>query len=293
MAISYAERILASGPTCYWRLHEPGGATTAVNLGLAGSRLNGTDYGGKVDATMRRPVGDINAADLIPEAYVTGKGLNTAVNGRSNPFSGEWTIEAWFLRRTVVKWGGIFTNNNPGKGAPLLTFVEFSNRVGLNGSGLTVANVSVDLGDVHFNEPIYAIVIKRGGNARGTAHFEIHASLQGRRLPPVMGTNDEWDLVPQDSWDIGRHNSTKHYFDGQIADVAVYDRALREAEIGAHLETFTQPAVLGPVTSLQQGIQDKVLPNLVAEAGRDQWSNPAGADAEPIPDLEFDQTLGL
>ena len=100
-------------------------------------------------------------------------------------------------------------------------------------------------------------------------------------------------MVPQDSWDIGRHNSTKHYFDGQIADVAVYDRALREAEIGAHLETFTQPAVLGPVTSLQQGIQDKVLPNLVAEAGRDQWSNPAGADAEPIPDLEFDQTLGL
>ena len=33
--------------------------------------------------------------------------------------------------------------------------------------------------------------------------------------------------------------------------------------------------------------------NLVAEAGRDLRTHPAGADAEPIPELEFDQTWGL
>ena len=33
--------------------------------------------------------------------------------------------------------------------------------------------------------------------------------------------------------------------------------------------------------------------NLVAEAGRDLWTHRAGAAAEPIPELEFDQTLGL
>ena len=33
--------------------------------------------------------------------------------------------------------------------------------------------------------------------------------------------------------------------------------------------------------------------NLMAEAGRDLHTHPAGADAEPIPELEFDQTLGL
>ena len=33
--------------------------------------------------------------------------------------------------------------------------------------------------------------------------------------------------------------------------------------------------------------------NLVAEAGHDQWTHPAGADAEPVPELEFDQTLGF
>ena len=33
--------------------------------------------------------------------------------------------------------------------------------------------------------------------------------------------------------------------------------------------------------------------NLAAEAGRVLWTHSAGADAELVPDLEFDQTLGL
>ena len=33
--------------------------------------------------------------------------------------------------------------------------------------------------------------------------------------------------------------------------------------------------------------------NLAAEAGRDQWTHPAGTAAELTPDLEFDHTLGL
>ena len=33
--------------------------------------------------------------------------------------------------------------------------------------------------------------------------------------------------------------------------------------------------------------------NLAAEAGHDQWTHLAGADAERVPDLKFDQTLGL
>ena len=33
--------------------------------------------------------------------------------------------------------------------------------------------------------------------------------------------------------------------------------------------------------------------NLAADAGRDLWTHPARADAEPIPEMEIDQTLGL
>ena len=32
--------------------------------------------------------------------------------------------------------------------------------------------------------------------------------------------------------------------------------------------------------------------NLTAEAGDYQWTSPVGADAEPVLELEFDQTLG-
>jgi len=33
--------------------------------------------------------------------------------------------------------------------------------------------------------------------------------------------------------------------------------------------------------------------NLAAEAGHDQWTHPAGADADPVLELEFDQTMEL
>ncbi len=32
--------------------------------------------------------------------------------------------------------------------------------------------------------------------------------------------------------------------------------------------------------------------NLTAEAGDNQWTSPADADAEPVPELEFDQAVG-
>ena len=32
---------------------------------------------------------------------------------------------------------------------------------------------------------------------------------------------------------------------------------------------------------------------LAAEAGRELWTHPAGADTEPVPELEFDQTANL
>ena len=35
------------------------------------------------------------------------------------------------------------------------------------------------------------------------------------------------------------------------------------------------------------------MANLVADAGRHLYTHRAGADAEQIPELEFDQTLGL
>ena len=82
-------------------------------------------------------------------------------------------------------------------------------------------------------------------------------------------------------------------------------------QIPEHLgERTTAPAVAlarspllvlnGPQLAAPEGVFEAIpklgcdqMANLVAEAGRDLRTHPAGADAEPIPELEFDQTLGL
>lgn len=240
MHLAYKALILGLGPlgplapVGYWPLDEPAGATVAVNLGRAGPRLNGTYTAGNLSGPSLLARGSGASANLIPDVYVTGRGMNTAVGGVANPFAGEWSIEAWFLRRSVVKWGGIFSNNNPGLGAPLLTFVEWSNCVGINGAGLTTVNTSVDLGPASSNKVIYAVVTKTGGNTRGTANLTVYANLDRQWLPAATGTNSAWDFVPQDGFDIGRHAVAKHYFDGQIAEVAIYDRSLSYKEIQCH-----------------------------------------------------------
>ena len=57
-----------------------------------------------------------------------------------------------------------------------------------------------------------------------------------------------------------------------------------------HGKLLTFPA--GVFEAIPELEFDQTL-NLVAEAGPDLWTHPAGGDAESIPELEFDQTSGL
>ena len=53
---------------------------------------------------------------------------------------------------------------------------------------------------------------------------------------------------------------------------------------------------LGALEPVFEAIPELVfdqMANLAAEAGRDLSAHTAGTDAEPVPELEFDQTLGL
>ncbi len=223
-------------PLGYWRLDEPDGEWVVRNLGRAGARLNGMHTPGKRGGASLLARDPHSSASFFDDAYVSGTGMDTTGVGSTNALNSDWSIEAWFLRRSAVKWSGVFTNNNPGTGAPLMTFVEFSNRVGLNGCGLTATSVSVDLGPDRFNKVIYAVVTKTGGNEQGTANLTVYAFLDGRCLPAAKGTNLTWAFSPQDGFAIGRHAMAKHYFDGLIADVAVYDRALPLEEVLRHYE---------------------------------------------------------
>ena len=57
---------------------------------------------------------------------------------------------------------------------------------------------------------------------------------------------------------------------------------------------MTDPAaaVQSSITPVVHNVSRRQTANLKAEAGHDRLLHDVGVDAEPIPDLEFDQTLG-
>ena len=124
----------------------------------------------------------------------------------SGVFANDWTIEAWFTHITQAEWSGIFSNNgSPGfSGAPLMTFIGNTHLLGINGAGITVNNIAVDLGADHFGKKVYAVITKTGGNAPGTNTITVRAWIDGVEVPSATGTSS-WTLAPRDTWFIGRH----------------------------------------------------------------------------------------
>ena len=234
----YAHEVLDGGgagaAVGYWRLGEPGGSPTAANSGSGGPALNGA-YAGFTTSGPGLVADDDTSADFDPVAgtQVVGTGLN-AVDG-GNPFAGDWTIEAWFVHDSTQPWSGIFSNNHGGAKGPLMTFIDSSNRVGMNGAGLTANNVSIDLGGDHSGKPVYAVITKTGTNADGTASLTVYANIDGVWLPTATGTNSGWDLTPQDGFYIGRHyDGSTQLHDGLIDEVAIYSRALTSEDVESH-----------------------------------------------------------
>jgi large repetitive protein len=243
-AAIYPFVIQAANPVGYWRLNETSGP--AVNSGSAGASLNGT--------YNNFPTGVRGVPGLITDSTDTAaqfnglqsasgssvsdaNGMNTAVGGVSNPFANDWTIEAWFVRTAQHQWSGIFSNNNGGNTAPIMTFIDNTHQLGVNGTGITPNNVSVDLGLSSLGERVYAVITKTGGNGAGTSNLSVYANVGGTWLPTATGTNVGWSFTPQDGYYIGRHyTSVAQMHEGVIDEVAIYNRALSLAEINAHFD---------------------------------------------------------
>lgn len=250
----YAKRILADNPVGFWRLGEAAGSNTAANVGTALGLLNGTinnfptgvlGVPGLIPSTPGNTAADFNGVQSASGSYASGAGLNSVAGG--NPFTNDWTIEAWFVHDSTQSWSGIFSNA-VAAGGPLMTFIGSANLLGINGPGVTANNVSVDLGSGHFGQPIYAVITKTGGNANGTANLTVYANVDGTWLVQT-GTNNGWNLTPQDGFYIGRHwggNFLMH--DGVIDEVALYSYALTWDQIRTHYAVrVPEPATLALV----------------------------------------------
>ncbi len=58
------------------------------------------------------------------------------------------------------------------------------------------------------------------------------------------------------------------------------------------VEVNAQPLIAPEAVEAIPELEFDLTTNLTAEAGDYQWTSPVGADAEPVPVLEFDQTWG-
>ena len=234
---------MTDSPVGYWRLGEPGGATTAVNVGTAGAKLNGAYSPAKTDAPgLIANDSDTAAAFNGSGTQVSGGGISTAAPGGTSVFAGDWTIEAWLVRDSVTSWSAVFSNNNGSTAAPLMTFIDSTHQLGINGAGVTANNVSVDLGQyggtanptAYLGKPVYAVITKTGGNGSGTNSITVKANVDGTWLPTVTGSTS-WNLVPGNGFFIGRHFSgATQIHDGTLDEVAIYANDLSAQQMMAH-----------------------------------------------------------
>ncbi|MFT5524601.1 MAG: hypothetical protein ACI9HK_002558, partial [Pirellulaceae bacterium] len=226
----------AAAPVGHWRLGEVPGTAVATNAGSEGPSLDATylnhavSGAGLVDDAD--PSAVFNGVQSASGTHLRGSGMNSVAGG--NPFDGDWTIEAWLVHNSNNSWSGVFSNS-VSAGGPLMTFIDTSNQLGINGPGVTSNNVSVNLGPDHFGKPIYAVITKTGGNLNGQATLTVYVNLDGEWLTTTVGTNNGWDITPQDGFLIGRHwNSGTQIHDGVIDEVGIYGRALTAAEVERH-----------------------------------------------------------
>jgi hypothetical protein len=153
----------------------------------------------------------------------------------SSTFTGPHSICCWFYRGTVKQWSGLFSNNVSTTSCSILTFIDSTNIIGTNQSGVNAAYVGIDLGADHLNKWIYA-VITYAGVSNGSA-VNVYAYKNGSLL--TASGSLYWNMSSSSSYYVGRHwTSAVQVHDGFIPQVSIYNRALSASEIKQNYDVF-------------------------------------------------------
>ncbi len=231
-------QILSSNPDGYWRLNDTGGP--AVNLGAGGAAINGT-YGGGVTLGA-------------PPLYENGGEASADFNGTNG-------------RITIPNSGLINVGNQPLRTVELVFNADdVSAAAGRQvlweeGGNINSLNIYIDNGLIYFNSrdqgdfgpfaitaPIQAgetyhatIVFDFPGS--GTVSGYLNGQLVGsamvtRALSSHTGGVGIASLNGSSFMHDGASPNNTFRFDGRISDVALYNRALDEAEILRHAQSL-------------------------------------------------------
>jgi RHS repeat-associated protein len=228
---TYRSRIRADGPIASWRLGEAAGAATAVDQ-------TATANGSYVGAITR------GAASGVP--LDTDKSVTNAAGGRvvvphtaALNLTGELTIEAWVRPTSTAHYhmivaksvgDGGSNNNYEFRLNPSLApeFVQYQNgafRLVTGASTAALGAWSHVVVTKRFDTVTFWINGVRAGT--GTIGYSPPPSTNTR--PLYIGARD----------DIGT-TGYSYDFEGGLDDVALYGRALTEAEVGAHASIYAR-----------------------------------------------------
>jgi hypothetical protein len=223
---SYSALVLSDRPELYWRMNEASGATTFIN-----SVASGTYAGTKVGT----PSG-VNASGAVLEgAYWDFNGTTDYITSSYTPYASgtSRTFEAWVNRDTSntedVIFGSSDATNSPRLAFPSGTETMVFKPNGATGSGVTFT--ASGIGSTESWKHI-ALVFEDSVN---TANLY----LNGAQV--ASGTTaDQFHATPG-NFQVGRSaTSPDSYFDGKIAEVAVYGSALSATKISNHYKSRTK-----------------------------------------------------
>ncbi len=264
---THEAEIIGNNPVAFWRLGESSG-TTAVDevSGADGTYTNGATLGGT------GPFADVTT---------TAAGFDGVDDHVTIPDSNAYdlasgTVQFWFNADTVSGKQGLIgrdaRGNNDGDFRIQLKNGDIEVRVE-DGAGSNGGSVKA-LGAVSANTWYQLTVTFGAGGLQIYLNGDLLAS-DNTITNGIDGNNEPWVIAADPSGKKGVHN----YFDGEIAEVAIFDSQLTEASIdglysagdsGTDLVTLTGGADVNTGTSGEDFI--------AGAAGNDTLSGGAGGD---------------
>ena len=236
--MTYQSEVLADSPVVYLELNETSG-TAAVDQGS--HAVNGTYQNG---VTLNQS----GMTGITPAAQFDGTNDLIDIPDHADlDITGDLTLEAWIYPTSYANWRMLITKVNgdtgpyqwllhTGTGLPEFRHSTFSV---INASAVPALNV--------WNH----LAVTRSGTT--VTHY-LNGAVNG------SGTVSGTVLANAEPVRIGRRLETDYYFVGKMMQVAIYNTALSQARLQAHIDSLPPPIV----RVSQVGAEALVLPNPVA-----------------------------
>ena len=239
--LTYPQTVLNDGPSFFWPLNETSGttATDASPNGFNGTYEPGTTQGvpGPISDGTNTPTND------TATAFDGQSGLVTSANQVPSPGPQTFSIELWF--KTTTEEGGKligFGSNQTGMSSSYDRHIYMMNDGQLVFGVWTGSASVIETPDVYNDGQWHYVVATIG--ASGMALY-VDGQLVGTNSNTTVqnyagywrvgGDNlNGWNL---DEWGANSQGFTEpnsYYFNGDMADVAVYPTALSAAQVATH-----------------------------------------------------------